>query len=408
MKKILILLITTFLFTLINCDINDSPEKSQIFAGQLISQQKVRDLTVDEIKNCLLSKNFSSLTSNINPQKPISIWEITFYTNNGFDSLIEASAIICIPSEIGKYPLLTLHQGTIYEDSYTPSQRVTDIETQTKSIGLAVAALTASSGYVSLAPDLIGFGASVNNPQYMLVKKLNATNTADMIVACKELLETENYQVSEQLFVMGYSQGGYTALAVNNYLKESNYNLKPTAVVAAAFPSILSEFTNACLDTLKSPDAFLTYFLYSHCYYNNLDLNNIYRKDAQNIFDSLFDGLHSEQQIINSLSKLTNNEIYTKEIIEDYTNNTGLGKTLGETIDNCTPSEWDWSNTTQMRLYCGNKDELVPQIVIQTFKETIENNGANVSLTFIPNKSHISAFEPIMIEAFNWFNELKN
>ena len=79
-------------------------------------------------------------------------------------------------------------------------------------------------GYGLIIPDYLGYGVTVNQIHPYLVMNLTAINVTDMYFAVKEWLKAIDMEPEEEdIYLMGYSQGGATTMAVE-YLIEMAYN----------------------------------------------------------------------------------------------------------------------------------------------------------------------------------------
>ena len=79
-------------------------------------------------------------------------------------------------------------------------------------------------GYGLIIPDYLGYGITANQIHPYLVMNLTALNVTDMYFAVKEWLKAVDMEPEEEdIYLMGYSQGGANTMAVE-YLIESAYN----------------------------------------------------------------------------------------------------------------------------------------------------------------------------------------
>lgn len=94
----------------------------------------------------------------------------------------------------------------------------------------------ASLGYALIIPDYIGYGSTVNLPHPYLMMNLTAQNVVDMYLAVKPFLEkADNGRFApahEEIYLMGYSQGGGTTMAVQHLLETLYTDIKIKRVFA--------------------------------------------------------------------------------------------------------------------------------------------------------------------------------
>lgn len=83
--------------------------------------------------------------------------------------------------------------------------------------------ILATDGYALIMPDYIGFGATAHLPHPYLCAHLTARNVVDMLLAVDPYLRKIGRAPEDSsIYLMGYSQGGATTMAVQRLL-ESEY-----------------------------------------------------------------------------------------------------------------------------------------------------------------------------------------
>ena len=81
--------------------------------------------------------------------------------------------------------------------------------------------LLATLGYAVVEPDYIGYGATVDRPHPYLMMDVTATNVVDMYFAVMPFLEKLDITPEHpEIYLMGYSQGGGTTMAVQRLLED--------------------------------------------------------------------------------------------------------------------------------------------------------------------------------------------
>lgn len=121
--------------------------------------------TVEEVKTPLLAYTFDNLKKTDIPGSTIELGPDTdetddfisqyFYFNipesPGSENLKKVSGLANIPKEPGNYPVIVMLRGFIPEDSF-----ISGAGSQ------PTASVLASDGFITLAPDFLGFGESDN------------------------------------------------------------------------------------------------------------------------------------------------------------------------------------------------------------------------------------------------------
>ena len=92
--------------------------------------------------------------------------------------------------------------------------------------------IAATTGYAMVMPDYLGLGMSPGIHPYQHARS-QATASIDIMRVCRSIVEMENLQLNDQLFIMGYSQGGHATMATHRMIQEE---LNGEFVVTASAP----------------------------------------------------------------------------------------------------------------------------------------------------------------------------
>jgi fermentation-respiration switch protein FrsA (DUF1100 family) len=189
-----------------------------------------------------LKQNPNSTLYKALPNKKIKVVTIVYNTVDPQGDPILASGAIFFPSADVEYERL----GTILGVHYTyganyevPSQR-----------GAVTEGLFSLFGYVVVAPDYIGYGASKDkvHPYYDVVS--TGQVSADMLLAAKEYFASISRKMSHKITVMGYSQGGQASLSFLRFV-ETEPLYQDAFVIDQVFAG------GGAYDLIKSYDTFV-------------------------------------------------------------------------------------------------------------------------------------------------------
>lgn len=174
------------------------------------------------------------------PVYPVKNYRLTYLTIDSKGELAEASGLVAVPQKpAGAYsPLLSFQHGTIFYDREAPTNDPTPT---------SPANIIASQGYIVLAADYVGYGASKGKAHPYLQAEPSAASVVDFITAARQWLTEQRIPVNEQLFLTGYSEGGYVTLAAQQALEAAGVPI--TATVAGAGPYDLKYTLDELLDT---------------------------------------------------------------------------------------------------------------------------------------------------------------
>ena len=115
-------------------------------------------------------------------------------------------------------------------------------------------AILATLGYAMIFPDYLGFGVSSDHVHPYLVADLTARNVVDMVRAVKPWMEQPgNAPESDEIFLMGYSQGGAVTMAVQRYMEmKCEGEFKIRRVFAGAGPYDIAATYDALIEADKT------------------------------------------------------------------------------------------------------------------------------------------------------------
>ncbi|OGH10800.1 MAG: hypothetical protein A3B38_03810 [Candidatus Levybacteria bacterium RIFCSPLOWO2_01_FULL_36_13] len=341
MKKILgLLCIFLFLIALM--------ESLYIFQNQWFRNNIVQDLP---IPRPLLAYTFENLKKTQFPQNQIKFGDVVSENENSFQQIfyfyvpktpnskdmVKVSGLANIPKKEGEYPIVVMFRGFIPDDVYKPGSG-----TQPSARELS------KNGFITLAPDFLGFGES-DAPADSFEGRFQTYTTALTLLSSlptlNKVFESEYAGTIsanlEKIGIWGHSNGGHIALV-------------SLAITGNAYPTVL------WAPVSKS-------FPYSILYYTDEydDQGELLRKSLSN-FEDLYD------------IELFSPEKYYKWIKAPILVNQGLN-------DQEVPYWWS--------------DELV---------ETLEKNDVNVSYFKYPGADHNllpSGWSNAVLNTINFYKE---
>nr|WP_304608405.1 alpha/beta fold hydrolase [Pontibacter anaerobius] len=359
-----------------------------------VSSELLLSVPKELLQQMAATQGYSSYGNEI--KYGVSVYKLV-YTTTYQEREIQASGLVCVPQNMTTpAPVISAQHGTIFTEKDAPS----NFE------GLSGFELFASAGYVTLIPDYIGFGASkdIFHPYYD--QQHSAMAVVDLIKAAKTLYEKEKVTVSDKLFLVGYSEGGYVTLAAQKEIETNPaHGLKVTASAAGAGGYNLEEMLGGIKTGQAYPyPAYLAYVLQSYNHTNNWNrsLSEFFQEPYASRLPALFDGSKSGSTINRELTtdpkKLFNPEFFADLQQDDEEQQ--LKQALKAN------SFHDWVPQSPTRLYHGTSDNIVPFSNSEKTYERFQTGGAK-QLAFIPiqGKGHGSAFVPMLHSLVPWIQE---
>ena len=365
--------------------------------GDLISYEFKGTMNSEEIQDQLDSE-FGSLS----PEALFSIemYSIVYETIDQFGNETIASGLVAYPIAIeNAFPIMSFQHGTQIRRESAPSMG---------GFNELIMWLT-TSGYIFVEPDYLGLGISNMLHPYHL-KDVTASSVIDMVIATKHFCNTTNsIQYNDQLFLSGYSEGGYATMAAvkeieENYIDE--FNLVASFPMAGAY-DLSGTMADLMLSEQPYPDPFyLPFFVLSYIEkYSMGVIEDYFYPEYAEIFPELFNGEYSGGYI-NSL--LPDIPIYMMlpDVVEEFSNNSDYPFRLYLEENDL----WNWTPQNLMYIFHGVADESVPhENSVVAYNRFIENGANNVYFESLPESygGHQEAAVYCLLIAFDISQDLK-
>lgn len=188
------------------------PPPPPVRAGQLESAARLGSIAAADIAAALAAKE--SLAEGVVPRYSVTAYRLEYLTTDADGREVRASGLVSVPQKPAgaQSPVLSYQHGTLFRDAEAPSNNAVASE---------VAVVLASLGYIVLAPDYVGFGASRGTPHPYLLAAPSAAATVDFLTAARTWRGQAGVADNGQLFLTGYSEGGYVTLAAHRALQAS-------------------------------------------------------------------------------------------------------------------------------------------------------------------------------------------
>jgi len=174
----------------------------------------------------------------------IDIYQIQYQTVGGQGESTTASGAVMIPSGSdsqcqGARPIAMYAHGTNDDKRFN----MTDIRNNAESI--LIAAAFAARGYIVIAPNYAGYDTSTLAYHPYLNADQQSKDMIDALTATRTALPmlTQSVTDSGKLFITGYSQGGYVAMATHRALQAAGQTV--TASGPMSGPYALAAFGDA-------------------------------------------------------------------------------------------------------------------------------------------------------------------
>lgn len=397
-KKVFHYLLIFFLLLLIiitnSCREDYLIEPVEETRGQIINYSQTGNYSTSFLQ-LLLTPLAGNIPINNYLRFDVESYKIIYRTKDWKGNLVTASGAIYIPKGKNLFSLISLQHGT-----QTKKENVASVNPLTAIDGL----IAASLGYFVLVPDYLGLGESNTIHPYHH-QKSSAESVIDLIRAGRAFARTKNLKLNGQVFLAGYSEGGYVTLATLKEI-EQNYrneiNVFASAPMAGAYDLTLTAKTIIQKQNYTQP-SYLAFFFFAYDkIYGWNKLNQIFNSPYDERIPFLFDGTKSTSEINSQLTSSLK-QLFRQDFIDGFINGSE-SEVISAFESN---SLLNWTPSSPIKFYHGNNDEFVPYINSVNATNFFKSKGANVELITIPNGTHSTSVLPSIIGAIEWFEALR-
>jgi hypothetical protein len=303
------------------------------------------------------------------PAFGIKGYRVVYGTKNERGEDIKVSGLITVPvpSQLilaglkaqGKtfsMSIVSNQHGTIFPDVEAPTSSVITTHKPT-SIGTLFSAI---GGFVTIQPDYIGFGESKSELHPYLLEKSSANTVVDMIEAAIKFGNDNSLPLNGQVYLTGYSEGGYATLAAAKEIENNHPNIALKAIAPMSGPYDLNltgmgilapDMSSGTPDyntTMARPD-FIAGIIFSYATDLDLGIDNMvnpkYASKLPTLYDADKNGSTIRSELTTSIADFFL-PTYRKDFLTK-TDNTLRSAFIENSVD-------DWKPTTPTKLlYCS-------------------------------------------------------
>jgi len=372
----------------------DDGSDSAARTGRLVNAEYLGDISPQILPELLTA---AGVPARLELRYRIGIYRIRYTTVDPDDNVVEVSGALFIPLNAPPAPLASTQHGT-------QSLR-NNVASVAPLIYGADALLLAAEGFVACSPDYLGLGSSTA-PHPYLHADTSAATVLDGIRAAIQFCRERDIALDGELFLAGYSQGGYVTLAAQRAIEAgAPLDLTLSAVASLSGAYDLVGIVDTMLSNPADEDVVLAaYFVtaYNRLYgWGRLDemFNPLYAGHVE----SLFDGSRSFDAIQAALSP-TVGGLFNPAFVARYLRREEP-EVLAAIADNAL---LDWTPQTPLRLYHGSADTTVPYANAVTALHTYQQRGApDVTLVTLEGVDHVGGISAAIGPTLEWFRFLR-
>ena len=378
MKRIIKAILMVTPLVMIGCgDSLGQPSTETVKGGELLV-----NFSASAMKTSLIKAGAADENTTVYGYKA---YKIPYTTTDEEGNSVSASGSFIVPIGLPDVVYSTLglsmvsdDHGTIFSNNEAPSVVA---DTTGGPAGSAII-LTAIGGFATLQPDYIGFGDSNSHYHPFVLKDSLANSTVDFIKQVKVFASDNNITLNSNLFLTGYSEGGYAAMATLKKIEEGSTGLTVTVAAPMAGPYALKTMADAVFSssTLGVP-AFMADVGYAYAKAKNQSFTALFNEPYASRVESLFSDDLSDAAIDGNLTKTTTGStgLFIQSFVTDYFTNSSNWFKVAVTENNL----HNWAPSTTVKLVQCQGDEVIPYTIAQLTAGTMANLGST-TVSLVP------------------------
>ncbi len=306
-------------------------------------------------------------------------YKIPYVTTDEEGNSVNVSGLLVIPTGLPEpvkdlgLSMVSDGHGTIFANNKAPSVTASKYGVPDGSSVI----LTSLGAFATLQPDYIGFGDSREHYHPFILKDSLANATVDFIKQVKLFTKEQNIKLNNQLFLTGYSEGGYSSMAALKKIEEEDLSdLAVTLAAPMAGPYTLKEMADSILtqERLLVP-SFMANFGYAYAKAHDEAIDSVINEPYASMLENLLNGDLNRTQIDGNLTTLTtsNEGLFSQDFVSNYLTQDDFWfkrALVKNTLHN-------WAPTTPIRLVHCKGDNVIPYAISELTQQSMQSLGAS-------------------------------
>jgi pimeloyl-ACP methyl ester carboxylesterase len=235
-----------------------------------------------------------------------------------------------------------------------------------------LAATFASAGYLVVAPDGIGYGASSGREHpYMHAPSL-AWTALDMLRAAREFIRRKSIEMDPRVFVTGWSEGGLWGLAVHKRIEDDccpdEFSVGACSVLAGCY-ALTAMMNLFCSYDEAFPETEIYYWMLR----SMIRVHRLKRRFDETVDPEYADALTKD---VMALAPKNPRQGLVPEFRKEFLD--GKESEMRRALQDS--DRHDWQPRAPVFLHHGTHDDIVPFFTSQMAYEAMRARGARVKL----------------------------
>jgi dienelactone hydrolase len=336
----------------------------------------------------------------------VKVYRVTYRTRNTDGKEIVVSGAILVPK--GKEQARTLRtlcycRGTIIPGSdelnapsYYKRESIKDAYADHYEMSF-IAATFAAAGYLVVAPDFIGYGASKGCEHPYLHAESLASTALDALRAAREFAAEQSLCLDNRILVTGWSEGGLAGMALHKLIEESNgneYSVAASSLLAGTY-ALSAQIHLFCSYEEDYPEANINYWkLRTLC--------RVYKH--QHPFEMVVRAPFAEMLSRDVMALVPKNPQLALDPTFRSSFLAGLETEMEASLRK--NDRYDWKPQASVFLHHGTHDEIVPFSCAQMAYESMRAKGCKVHLIPYLGQDHYGPANSYVVRTLQAFEKL--
>ena len=376
----------------IACDDNEKEACPGAEQGKYISVRNAGEMDAQFISNL---KPSYGLPDDFSILYDIKIYAVEYETTDPKGNNVIASGAVYVPVNPGDKPI------SLVSGQHGLTIKRSDVASVLPLYGY-LGLFGASIGYAVIQPDYLGLGSSTF-PYYPVYQKTNGKFLLDMVEGMQSFACENEINLNDNLYLIGYSNGGYNSIAMHNELalNPRTFDIDASVVIAGYFD--LEREDNFSYPERIGRPSWAVYHPYvlNKTYELNI-MDKIIQRPYVDRLDDLFNGDMAAPVIDRELTDITT-KLFTSEYLDNY-NSLSIFDTYRDVITS--NSLIDTKISGDLLLIHSKEDEVVPFQQSEKLYNSVLSKGGNVELVLLEKGKHSPQdYAPAVVEALEWLKQ---
>jgi hypothetical protein len=327
-------------------------------------------------------------------RRGVKAYRLVYRTAGADGAPTTASALVVLPRDARRrLPVVAYEHGTLVRRSDAPSAGLDSLASA------AAVLLAGAGGRAVVGPDYLGLGAGAGAPTY-LDTRTEASASLDALRAARTFVARRGRTLAVgRLDVVGFSQGGHAALALDRAIEQGSdraFRVRrvasisgPLAVRDVELPAIVDGRLDARLSNYNLTNLLLAWGR----------IHPGLQPAAPARYAPLFDGTHSDAQILKAMPARLSGLLAPDAIAQLRTPSGPLLEALNDADAVC-----DWAPRARIVLYAARADSAVAYADSPHCAAALARHGVRARVVDLGHLDHFPSMFAGLPRALAWLS----